>query len=108
MKKLKLRLDDLRIDTFATTRVEKAKGTVFGEQYTCQSYDYVCPATGDESCDAACDTAACGTRGELTCEESCVDCTCQASCGGQTCGYYTCRGWHTYNDGPVAACAICD
>jgi hypothetical protein len=108
MKKLKLRLDDLRIDSFSTTPVEKAKGTVFGGQCTCQSYDYACVATGDASCDVACDTAACGTGGERTCEDSCVDCTCQASCGGQTCGYYTCRGWYTGDGGPLGGCAICD
>jgi hypothetical protein len=107
MKKLKLRLDDLRVDTFATTQVEKAKGTVFGEQCTCQSYDYACLATGDESCDAASCAGTCDAA--FTCEDSCVDCTCQASCGGQTCGYFTCRGWYTNGgDGPVGGCAICD
>ncbi len=35
MNKLKLRLDDLQVDTFQTTPVQKEKGTVFGEQCTC-------------------------------------------------------------------------
>ena len=105
MKKLKLQLDDLRIDSFATTPVAKAKGTVFGEE--CPSED-PCLATVDVSCDGACEATAYGTCGELTCEDSCYQCTCVASCGGQTCGW-TCRGWYTYGgDGPVQVCAICD
>ena len=30
MNKLRLKLDDLRVDTFQTTPVQKEKGTVFG------------------------------------------------------------------------------
>jgi hypothetical protein len=46
--KLKLKLDDLQVDTFQTTLVPKQKGTVFGEQCTCD--DTVC----------TCDIALCG------------------------------------------------
>lgn len=107
MKKLKLKLDDLRIDSFTTTRVGKAKGTVFGEQCTCQSDHYACLQSVDPSCDGmSCDATACGTCGDFSCEDSCVDCTCAASCGGQTCGF-TCRGWETGN-GPFEPCAVCD
>lgn len=106
MRKLRLRLEELRIDSFTTTAVEKAKGTVLGAQCTCPSHDHACLATGDVSCDASCDAAACGTSGDLLCADSCVDCTCQASCGGQTCGW-TCRGWYTEAD-PFQPCAICD
>lgn len=105
MKKLTLRLEELRIESFATSPVAKSKGTVLG-QCACQSV-YDCLATGDASCNIACDTPACGTGGELSCEDSCVDCTCQASCGGQTCGDFTCRGWYT-GAGPFEPCAICD
>jgi hypothetical protein len=55
--KRKLRLDDLQVDTFETTPVQEQRGTVFGEQCTC-----------DESCGG-------------TCEWSC-GATCAASCGG--------------------------
>jgi hypothetical protein len=48
MKKLKLQLDHLRVDSFGTTTPEKAEGTVFGEQCTCD--DTVC----------TCDIALCG------------------------------------------------
>ena len=106
MKKLKLRLEELRIDSFTTTAVEKAKGTVFGEQCTCQSDHECILATVDVSCDGTCEPTAYDTCGELTCEDSCYQCTCVASCGGQTCGW-TCRGWYT-EGGPLQPCAICD
>ncbi len=48
MNKLKLRLNDLQVDTFQTTSAQKQKGTVFGEQCTCD--DTVC----------TCDIALCG------------------------------------------------
>ena len=41
--KLKLKLDDLLVDTFQTMPVEKPKGTVFGEQCTCYT-NCTCPA----------------------------------------------------------------
>jgi hypothetical protein len=43
MPKLKLRLDDLPIDSFQTTPPERPKGTVFGEQ---------CPSYVDRPCEA--------------------------------------------------------
>ena len=63
--KLRLQLEDLRIDSFVTTPVEKPKGTVFGEQCTCYTN---CTCPGCPTCDASCN----GTCGD----------TCQASCGG--------------------------
>lgn len=51
MNKLKLKLEDLRVDTFATVAPHKLKGTVFGEQDT--SYT-VCTCPGYPSCDATC------------------------------------------------------
>ncbi len=78
MKKLKLQLEDLRIDSFQTTPAEKPKGTVFGEQCTCYTQ---CTCPGCPTCDASCNG---------TCDASCNG-TCGASCNG-TCGetYDTC------------------
>ena len=71
MNKLKLRLDSLAVETFDTTRVEREKGTVVGEQQcTCQT---VCTCPGCYTCAA-------------TCPQTCDDNTCANSCYG-TCGY---------------------
>lgn len=59
MKKLKLRLDDLRIDSFHADAEEQGKGTVFGEQCSCDtvctcpglSYEPTCPASCYGTCD---------------------------------------------------------
>lgn len=49
MKKLGLRLEDLHVDSFGTTQVQKEKGTVFGEQCTCHQ-----SCGGGWSCDPTC------------------------------------------------------
>jgi hypothetical protein len=88
MNKLKLRLDDLHIDSFDTTAPQKAKGTVFGEQCTCYT-QCTCPgcptcyASCNGSCDASCNgtcVATCGSTCENTCQNSCYDDTCFVSC----------------------------
>lgn len=56
MQKLKLRLDDLRVDAFQTTSVQKQKGTVFGEQCTCYTQ---CTCPGCYTCDASCNGVTC-------------------------------------------------
>jgi hypothetical protein len=70
--KLKLRLDDLQVDTFQTTPVPNEKGTVFGEQCTCP---------GVNTCDATCAGPTCNA----SCQASCVDNTCAIDVYG-TCG----------------------
>ena len=62
MKKLRLKLDDLRIDSFDTTAPQKAKGTVFGEQCTCYT-QCTCPGcpTCYASCNGTCDATCNGT-----------------------------------------------
>jgi hypothetical protein len=82
MNKLKLRLEDLRVDTFSTTTVQKEKGTVFGEQCTCYTQ---CTCPGCPTCYASCN----GTCG-ATCAASCYG-TCDA-CGGMTMEGNTCVG----------------
>ena len=92
MKKLRLQLEDLRIDSFQTTPAEKPKGTVFGEQCTCYT-QCTCPgcptcyASCNGSCDASCN-GTCGASCDATCGASCgwtCDNTCGDSCGGYTC-----------------------
>lgn len=73
MNKLKLQLDELRVDSFDTTPVQKQKGTVYGEQCTCYT---ICTCPGCPTCDASCngtcdDANTCGNtcNGEWTCQQ---------------------------------------
>ena len=98
--KLKLKLDDLQVDTFQTMPVEKPKGTVFGEQCTCYTQ---CTCPGCPTCYASCN-GTCDASCNGTCGASC-GATCDYSCGG-TCDYScdcsnyscdaTCGGFVTY------------
>jgi hypothetical protein len=95
MNKLKLRLEDLRIDSFDTTAPQKSKGTVFGEQCTCYT-QCTCPGcpTCDASCNGTCD-ASCNGTCAASCNGTCASCdgtcayTCYNTCG-LSCGGYTC------------------
>ena len=89
MRKLKLQLEDLRIDSFTTTGSRKEKGTVYGEQCTCQT---ACTCPGCPTCDASCN-GTCGGTCAATCNASCYG-TCDYSCDGgfscyQTCNHYS-------------------
>jgi hypothetical protein len=104
MRKLKLQLEDLRIDSFQTTPAEKPKGTVFGEQCTCYT-NCTCPGcpTCDASCNGTCDASCNGTCDAScngTCDATCLDCgTFFGATCGNSCDYscdYTCDGWATY------------
>ena len=106
--KLKLRLDDLQIDSFHTTAPERPKGTVFGEQCTCYT-QCTCPGcpTCAASCNGTCDASCNGTCGGASCGASCYgtcDWTCDYTCG-DTC-YYTCPGYAT-SPGPEYPCNFC-
>lgn len=88
MNKLKLRLDDLQVDTFHITAVQREKGTVFGEQCTCYTQctcpgcptcDASCNGTCDASCNGTCDTNCGCNSGVDTCEVTCNS-TCGPSC----------------------------
>jgi hypothetical protein len=99
MKKLKLDLDGLRIDSFDTTPANavERKGTVQGQFDTAvASCDGTCDNTCDgcsccctccPSCGGTCETCyTCGTcPGQWSCDGSCY-----GSCG-DTC-YYSCGG----------------
>ena len=86
--KLKLRLEDLVIDSFHTAGAGRRAGTVFGEQCTCPNYTpcmptvvatcaYSCPDTCGDSCDGP------------SCDYSCA-CNSQAPC--PTALYTNCNG----------------
>ena len=83
MIKLKLHLDDLAVESFDTCDREKEKGTVVGEQCSCNG---TCPLTVCATCANTCDDATCA----YTCDDAtCPACpTCAASCNGtcQNCG----------------------
>lgn len=78
MSKLKLRLDDLLVESFGTTAVDRARGTVFGEEQT-DHEQYTCAGF------AACGDPTCGCS--VTCPASCNG-TCTLCTEGRTC--YTC------------------
>ena len=87
MKKIKLQLEDLAIDSFATTAPKKAEGTVFGEQCTCSF---------------------CTCR-DLTCDHSCYE-----TCGNEYSCVYTCDGYgapgcasYATAPGPEQECMPC-
>jgi hypothetical protein len=105
MHKLKLRLEDLRIDSFTTTEVRREKGTVYGEQCTCHT---ACTCPGCPTCDASCN-GTCGGSCNGTCDASCNGtCGCGTadySCAG-TCGEYGCATYATYG-GREGVCELC-
>jgi hypothetical protein len=111
MRKLKLQLEDLQIDSFQTTPAERPKGTVFGEQCTCYTQ---CTCPGCPTCDASCN-GTCDASCNGTCDATCNGCsgfTCDLSCDGycpdtgrNTC-FRTCQGFETYGAG-YDHCIIC-
>ena len=79
MGKLRLNLDQLTVDSFDTATTAREKGTVFGEQCSCQT---VCSCPGCPTCvNTECE--------QNTCLQSCD--TCDWSCGG-SCWYTECPG----------------
>ena len=105
----KLKLEDLSVDSFATTAPVKAKGTVFGEQCTCPTQ---CTCPGCPTCDASCNgtcaatcNGTCGASCNGTCDASCDGaCTWDYTCTNESC-VYTCAGWVTYDR--VGMCVEC-
>ena len=104
--KLTLRLEDLSVDSFDTTKPQKAEGTVFGEQCTCwtQCTCPGCPTCANyNTCDASCNT--CANTCPNTCAYTCDDATC-AGCSGYTCDY-SCN-CNTWNPCPTALYTYCN
>lgn len=80
MKKLRLDLDELAVESFDTRGAEKEKGTVVGEQQcSCGGTCYP-QATCPQTCAYTCD--------DPTCAYTCDD----ATCAGFTCGFESCGG----------------
>ncbi len=84
MKKMKLSLDDLKVESFETTPESKddSQGTVFA---------YFTPGLGN-TCDPGCTNATCGPTC-ATCDSTCVNTcgntcgsTCEGTCASNTCG----------------------
>lgn len=82
--KLKLHLEDLTVDSFDTTRVERPKGTVFGEQCTCYT-QCTCPRC--PTCDASCN-GTCGGTCEVSCNGTCAGASCDSCVGSCPCYTY--------------------
>ncbi|HEX6371611.1 MAG TPA: hypothetical protein VF006_22010 [Longimicrobium sp.] len=83
--KLKLKLEDLAVDSFDTHAPLKPRGTVFGEQCTCYT-QCTCPG---------CPTCANYNTCDASCNGTCASCdaSCNGTCAGDTCGdscYGTC------------------
>jgi hypothetical protein len=78
MEKLRLKLDDLQVDSFQITPAAKAKGTVLGEQCTCHTCPGCPTCAGYGTCDASCN-GTCDASCNGTCLVSCNG-TCDASC----------------------------
>jgi hypothetical protein len=86
MNKLKLRLDELRVDSFQTSPPAAERGTVVGKQETWGH----CTVSYDPSCGVSCTTDSCeGPTCPYTCAESC-----NGSCGPGTC-FQTCDVFNT-------------
>ncbi len=80
--KLTLNLEDLSVDSFDTTAVQRAKGTVFGEQCTCYTN---CTCPGCPTCDATCPNTCAYSCDDNTCAYTCDDNTCVNCTGGYSC-----------------------
>jgi hypothetical protein len=87
MNKLKLNLEELAVESFATTPDSRVEGgTVFGQQCTCYTQ---CTCPGCPTCDASCN-GTCGGTCEASCNGTCggtCDASCIDTCAGFTCGY---------------------
>jgi hypothetical protein len=87
MKKMKLNLEQLAVDSFDTSAAAEKRGTVFGEQCTCPT-NCTCPGcpTCYESCNGTCGDSCYGTcAGQHTCDGTCDSCyftQCANSCYG--------------------------
>jgi hypothetical protein len=95
--KLALRLEDLTVDSFDTSSVEKSRGTVIGEQHCTCPTNCTCPGcpTCYESCNGSCGDT-CPATCAYTCDDagctgySCDETGCDCSINATRCGGYIC------------------
>lgn len=76
MKKLKLNVEALAVESFDTTRAGRQTGTVVGEQCTCYT---VCTCPGQNTCDNTCAATCvcvsdfqCGNGGYSRVNDTCI------------------------------------
>jgi hypothetical protein len=95
-KRKKLLIDDLEVDTFATSGEDAARGTVQGNAYTDSAGPYCEPSCG------SCYTGAPTCYAVNTCfqTEPCFP-TCN---GADACNTSTCNISHAYSCGATCAC----
>ena len=104
MKKVKLNLDDLKVESFATTPDSLGgRGTVFGQdptwatcefQETCAPYNTCVGFTcADQTCSPGCEPSGGGTCGPV---QTCFTCIGLGTCPDPTCGV-TCGGGELTN-----------
>ncbi|HYR09771.1 MAG TPA: hypothetical protein VEQ60_18490 [Longimicrobium sp.] len=92
MKKMKLELEQLAVDSFDTSAAPERRGTVYGRQVTDFTH---CTCPGHPSCDGydtcqgpTCDAFCTYTQGDPSCDITCHGrFTCEPSCD------YTCPGY---------------
>ena len=87
--KLRLRLDDLRVETFAPAAPARQRGTVRANEATCLetcaqsgclSGPDGCPQTWDDTCGMTCDTCQLGCTYGDTCAAPTCPLSCNPSC----------------------------
>jgi hypothetical protein len=88
MRKLKLDVDALAVESFETAKTAGHTGTVQG-RVQAPATDPKNDTTRLWSCEATCITCTdCNTC--ISCQATCFDVTC-ATCGGESCGATMCR-----------------
>ena len=106
MKKLKLNLDDLKVESFATTPdASSSRGTVFGQDPTVYPEDtcYLYCTDVGSTCVQQCGTGG-SENGTCAPAETCVStCEPQATCPSPTCGV-SCGGGELTNCPGETAC----
>ncbi len=89
MRKLKLDVEDLSVESFATTPEARGEGgTVFGQNH-CTCYTQ-CTCPGCPTCDASCNGTCGGTCGatcDASCNATCFNCGTGWTACDRTCDY---------------------
>lgn len=104
MKKIRLDLDGLAVESFATATDFPRAGTVAGHGVDGVSYPIACDSPSD-SVDPAVDTCGYGTCAGVTCWESCNG---SCNCGGYTAGCQQESAGYTYCAKDASCVNQCD
>lgn len=104
MKKLRLSLDDISVESFATLPARARTGTVAAHDLsdtTCQQiicdcitngFEHTCQNTCGNSCDGTCYASCNGTCNgcpDPSANGTCAGWTCEGTCDGESCDYCT-------------------